>query len=50
MVANQIECSRLEQRSVLEFLVAEKGKPCDIYRRMNDVYAEAHFSLQNVYK
>ena len=28
MVANQTECSRFEQRSVMKFLVAEKCKTC----------------------
>ena len=31
--------SRLEQRSVIKFLVAEKCKPCEIYR-MCDMYRE----------
>ena len=50
MAANQTESSRLEQRSVIKFLVAEKCKPCEIYRRMSDVYGEACFSEKNVYK
>ena len=34
MAANQIECSRLEESSVIEFLVDEKRKPCGIYRKI----------------
>ena len=30
-------CSGLEQRSVIKFLVVEKYKPCEVYRRMRDV-------------
>ena len=41
MVANK--------ESVMKFLVAEKCKPCEIYRRMCDVYDEACFSHENVY-
>ena len=28
---NQTDCSKLEQRFVIKFLVADKGKPCEIY-------------------
>ena len=41
---NQTEHSRFEQRSLIKFLVAEKCKPCEIYRRTCDVYREAYFS------
>ena len=41
-MSNQTECSRLEQRSVIKFLVAEKCKPCEIYRRIYDVYTKKH--------
>ena len=44
MVANQIVYSSLEQRSVLKFLLFEKGKLCEIYRRIFDLYGEACFS------
>ena len=30
------ECFRLEQSSVMKFLVAEKCEPCEIHRRMYD--------------
>ena len=50
MVANQTKCSRLEQRFVIKFLLAEKCKPCEIYGRKCDVYGEAYFSRKNVYK
>ena len=32
-----------EQRSLMKFLVAEKCKPCEIYRRMIDIYGETSF-------
>ena len=44
MPLNLTECSRLEQRSVIKFLVAEKCKSCEIYRRMFNVFGEASFS------
>ena len=48
MVANQTECSRFEQRSVIKFLVAEKCKTWEIYRSVFDVYEEACFN-KNIY-
>ena len=39
MVAIQIEYCRLEQRSVIKFLVTKKCNLCEIYR-MRDVYEE----------
>ena len=50
MVANQTQCSKFQQRSIMKFLVADKYKPCEIYRRMYYVYGEACFSKINVYK
>ena len=51
MKANQTKCSRLEQRSIFKFLVAEKCKPCEIYRKMSDVYGEETcFSKKYLYK
>ena len=44
MVANKTECSGVEQRSILKFLVAKKCKPWEIYRRMWNVYGEVCFS------
>ena len=41
MAANQAQGSRVEQSSVINFLVTEKCKPHEIYRRMCDVYKEA---------
>ena len=35
--------AKLEQRSVINFLVVEKFKLCEIYRRMCVVYGEAYF-------
>ena len=43
MAVNQIECSRPEQKSIIQFLVAEKGKPSEIYRKMSDVYRKTWF-------
>ena len=37
------ECSTLEQRSIMKFLLAEKWKPCEIYGRMCNVFREACF-------
>ena len=44
MAANQTDCSRLEQKSFIKCLHAEKCKPSEIYRKMSDVYGEAYFS------
>ena len=41
--------SRLEQRSVIKFLAAENGKPCEIYWIMCDMYVEAYFT-KKIYK
>ena len=35
MVANSKKCFRLEQKSFMKLLLAEKCKPCDIYRRLS---------------
>ena len=43
-MADLESCSRVEQRSVRKFLVAELSKPSEIFRRMSDVYDEACFS------
>ena len=43
MVANQTKCSLFEQRSLIKFLVANKCKPCEIYRRICDGYGKACF-------
>ena len=50
MASNQVESSRLEQKSVIKFLMAEKYKPCEIYRRMCNVCSEACFSPKNIHK
>ena len=31
------ECTRFEQRSLIKFLMAKKGKSYEIYRRMCDI-------------
>ena len=50
MVANQTEFTRLEQRSVIKYLMTENCKPCEIYKRMCDVYGEACFSQKFITK
>ena len=50
MGANQIECYTLKQKSIFKFLIAEKYKPCEIYRRVDDVCREACFSQKTLYK
>ena len=37
IMANQTESSRLERKSVIKFLIADKCKLCEIYR-MYDIY------------
>ncbi|BFZ23541.1 hypothetical protein BsWGS_26580 [Bradybaena similaris] len=49
-MADQEACSRIEQRSVIKFLVAEECKPVEIHRRMSTVYGATCFSRKNVYK
>ena len=44
IAADQTVCSKLEGRSVIKYLLAEKCKPCEIYWRMCDVHGEACFS------
>ena len=44
MTANQTQSTRLEQRFVIKFMVAEKCKPCEIYSRMGDVYIEGNLN------
>ena len=43
------ECTRLEQRSIIKFLLVEKCKPCEIYNRLCDVYGEAYFSKKKIF-
>ena len=50
MATNQTVHSRLEQTSVIKFLVGEKCKPCEIYRKTYDMHGKACFSQKNVYK
>ena len=49
MVANQTECSRLEQRFVMKYLVTEKCKLYDIYKRIYDVYGEQCYSQTKMF-
>ena len=49
-MAAQEACSRIEQRSVITFLVAEGCRPVEIHRRMSTVYGFTCFSQKNVYK
>ena len=50
MMVYQTAYFKLEQRSIIKFLVAKKCKPYEIYRRMSDVYEKACFSQRNAYK
>ena len=50
MMVNQTEGSRLEQRSVIKLLVDKKCKPYDINKGVSDMYGEACFNQENVYK
>ena len=43
---NQKKYSRLKQRSAIKFLLAEKRKTCEIYRRICDVLGETYFCKQ----
>jgi len=43
-MADLESCSRIEQRSVIKFLVEEQCKPSEIFRRMSAVYEKACFS------
>ena len=47
MTANQIKCSKIEQKSVIEYLTVEKYKSCEVYRRICDVYGETYFSQKS---
>ena len=49
MAANQAGSSRLEQKSLIKILLAEKYKSCEIYREIYDVYGEIYFSQKDVY-
>ena len=42
MAANQIECFKDEQRSIIKYLLAENNKLYEIYRKMCDVHSEAN--------
>ena len=44
----ELKCSRLEQSSVIKFLVTEKSKSWETYRRMSDVYGEGYFNQKNL--
>ena len=48
--AKQTDCYRLEQRSVIKFLVAKNCKPYEIYRRICDVYRELFLIFKNPLK
>ena len=48
MAANQ--CSWLEQRSVIKFLVTDKCKLYEINRKMYGVYADACFCKKKINK
>ena len=42
-------CSRIEKRSVIKFLVAERCKAVEIHRRMSIVYGATYF-IKNKHK
>ena len=46
---NPTAYSRLDQRSLIQYLVAEKCKSCEIHRRIRDSYREANFSQRKYY-
>ena len=46
MAANQTESSRLEQKSVITFLVIKKCKPREILRKMCDMSWEVCFGIK----
>ena len=48
-MADQTECSKLEQWSVIKFLLAEKYKPNRIDRRMCDAYGQAYFNKKKIF-
>ena len=48
MVVYQTEYPKLEQSSLKNFLVAEKSKSPEIYRRMRDAYKEAILDLKKM--
>ena len=50
MAANHKVCSRLERRSVIKFLAADKCKPREIHQTICDVYKKAYFSQKNIYE
>ena len=50
IVANQTERSKIEQRSVIKFLVAEKSQPCEIYGRTCGVCGVVCSSQKYLYK
>ena len=49
-MADKEACSRIEQRSVIKFLVAEGCKAVEIHRRMSTAYGATFFSRKNIYK
>ena len=42
------QLSRLELRSVNKFLIVVKSKPCELCRRMCDMYRQVYFSQKMV--
>ena len=49
IATNQTECSKHEQRFVINILVAKRCKPYEIYR-ICDMYEETCFSQNSLYK
>ena len=49
-MADKEACTRIEQQSVIKFLVAEGCKAVEIHRRMSTANGATCFSKKNVYK
>ena len=46
MMSKFIGCFRFKQKFLIKFLLVEKCKSCEIYRRINHVYAEERFNQE----
>ena len=43
MLASHTDCSRVEQSSIIKFLLVENCNPCEIYAKFSDIYKQASF-------
>ena len=50
MTAPLVECTKQQQRSVIQFLISEGVKPIEIHRRMKLKYGDACMSKSQVYE